>query len=108
LNWLVGDAHALFCRLEAREGDWEAASSECRQAADILSSIPYDSKRLRTQLADLWVWVAWAEKKLNRSNEALWAYGKARQVGEIYISPQLAEWQAVLECLEKGDLCRDP
>ena len=101
LVWLAGNATALLGLLAGAERDWTGMSADCREAIDLLSSLPAGSQQ--ATIAQYWTWVARAEeeaKNLEAARDALW---QAIQAGkDVVPREELETWQNKLDGLEKG------
>jgi tetratricopeptide (TPR) repeat protein len=107
LIWFAGRAHALLGRLAGDAEDWAEMSSACREAIELLNSLPGSSQQIT--IARYWTWVAFAEEKDGHLEEARDAFWQAIQVGRDLVCPEeLATWQKCLSLLEKGVPCHDP
>jgi tetratricopeptide (TPR) repeat protein len=106
LTWFAGDVHGILCRLNGFDNRWADMAAECRQANDLLDSLPRTSSRIPIAIAHNWVWLACAEKKLGNFDEARQAYRQAVKNGQGYIPPEkLVSWQEASEHVEEGDSC---
>lgn len=108
LMWFIGHAQALHCRLDGLDANWLAMSTGCREAITILGRLPRKSTSDWFQIAHYWVWVACAEIKLNRLDEARTAYDEAIQVGQDFVTPgELERWRNARDNLKEGASCRE-
>ncbi|GEM_PF-3857411 len=98
---LAAQAYANQGRLEGHNHNWQKMAELCQQAILLLEKP--DVMPDRKTIARLWTWIALADEKIGKIDQALDDYQRAMAQGENFIQqPELDCWQRKIDHLHSA------